>query len=78
MREYWQKQQPELLLKNISGELKNKLSAKTNKLHQLEKEWQEVYFSLLAKEDEIRKEEKDLKESLAEFIDLLKRPLGEK
>ncbi|MFH1290167.1 MAG: hypothetical protein ABIH92_02045 [Nanoarchaeota archaeon] len=76
MREYWQKQQPELLLKNISGELKNKLMGKTEKLHSLEKEWQEVYFTLLAKEDEIRKEEKDLKDSLAEFIGLLKRPLS--
>lgn len=78
MREYWQKQQPELMLKNISGELKQKLSAKTDRLHQLEREWQEVYFNLLSKEEAIRKEEKELKDSLAEFIDMLRRPLGDK
>ena len=73
MREYWEKQQPEILLKNISGELKNKLLGKTDKLHQLEKEWQDIYFHLLAKEEAIRKEEKELKDSLSEFIDLFRR-----
>ncbi len=75
MREYWQKQQPEILLRNISGELKNKLLEQTNKLHNLEKEWQQVYFNLVAKEEEIRKEEKGLKDSLSEFISLYKRSL---
>jgi len=78
MREYWEKQQPEILLKNISGELKNKLVGKTNKLHELEKEWQEVYFQLLAKEEAIRKEEKELKESLSEFLGLFKRKAKER
>jgi hypothetical protein len=77
MREYWQKQQPELMLKNVSGELKQKLTSKTDKLHALEKDWQEIYFNLLSKEEEIRKEEKELKQSLAEFIDTLKRTIGE-
>ncbi len=72
MREYWEKQKPEILLKNIGGDLKNRLTEKTDKLHKLEKEWQEVYFHLLTKEEEIRKEEKELKESLSEFIDLIK------
>jgi hypothetical protein len=44
MREYWERQQPEILLKNISGDLKNKLIDKTNHLHSLEKEWQQIYF----------------------------------
>jgi hypothetical protein len=78
MREYWEKQQPELLLKNISGDLKNRLMEKTEHLHLLEKEWQEVYFHLLSKEEEIRKEEKALKESLSEFMELFKRSLAER
>jgi len=76
MREYWEKQQPEILLKNISGDLKNKLLEKTNKLHELEKDWQEIYFQLLSKEDKIRKEEKELKESLSEFMEIVKRSLS--
>lgn len=73
MREYWEKQQPALLLKNISGELKTKLMEKTDKLHKMEKEWQEIYFSLLTKEEQIRKEEKDLKDSLSEFVNMCKK-----
>ncbi len=76
MREYWQKQQPELLLKNVSGELKNKLLDQTGKLHNLEKEWQQIYFNLIAKEEDIRKEEKELKDSLSEFISLYKNSLS--
>jgi len=78
MREYWEKQQPEILLKNVSGDLKNKLMNKTNKLHKLEKEWQEVYFHLMEKEDLIRKEEKELKGDLSEFINLYKSSLKKK
>lgn len=73
MREYWQKQQPELLLKNVSGDLKNRLMEKTNHLHSLEKEWQDIYFQLMSKEEEIRKEEKELKGSLSEFIELFRK-----
>jgi hypothetical protein len=78
MREYWEKQQPELLLKNISGDLKNRLMEKTEHLHLLEKEWQEIYFHLLSKEEEIRKEEKVLKDSLSEFMELFKRSSTER
>jgi len=72
MRDYWEKQQPGILLNNISGDLKINLLEKTNKLDQLEKEWQEIYFKLLSKEEEIRKEEKELKDSLSEFMNVFK------
>ena len=38
----------------------------------LEKEWQEIYFALLFKEEEIRKEEKVLKEALSDFINIVR------
>jgi len=72
MREYWEKQQPDILLNAISNDLKIDLLEKTNKLDQLEKEWQEIYFKLLSKEEEIRKEEKELKDSLSEFMNVFK------
>lgn len=78
MRQYWEKQSPNMILKNMGGDLKNRLLEKTDKLNKLEKEWQEIYFSLLAKEDEIRKEEKELKESLSEVISIFKKSLGKK
>jgi len=78
MRQYWEKQSPEIILKSIGKELKDELLEKTGKLHQLEKEWQSIYFDLLAKEDEIRKEEKELKEALSELMNLFKKSLGDK
>ena len=72
MREYWQKQQPQILLKNIRGDLKNSMVEKTDKLHKLEQDWQQIYFDLIAKEEEIRKEERELKGVVSEFITAFK------
>jgi hypothetical protein len=78
MRTYWEEQKPELLLKNVGSDLKAKMNEKTNKLHILEKEWQDIYFALLSKEEEIRTEEKDLKEVIGEYITICKKALGKK
>ncbi len=78
MREYWEKQSPEVILKSIGSDIKAKLMEKIDRLHQLEKEWQTIYFNLLAKEEEIRKEERELKESLSEIINLFKKSLARK
>ncbi len=77
MRNYWENQKPEMLLKSIGNELKQKLIEKTNRLHELEKEWQEAYFDLLAKEGRIRDEEKELKKELSELLELYERSLRE-
>lgn len=73
LRDYWQNQKPELFMKTVGPEVKDRIIAKANQLHELEREWQGVYFSLLSKEEEIRKEEKELKEMLGEFVNLCKR-----
>ncbi len=78
MREYWEKQSPDVIFKSMSGDLKDRLVERSNKLHQLEKDWQEIYFKLLSKEEEIRKEEKDLKESLQELIEVYKKNINKK
>ena len=78
MKDYWAKQNPQIILNNLNTELKNKLLSKINKLHQLEKDWRSSYFNLITKEEEIRKEEKELKESLGEFISIYKRNLERK
>ena len=54
----------------------NSLLEKTDKLHHLEKDWQEIYLGLIKKEEEIRKEEKELKDSLSEFIGVYKKSLN--
>jgi hypothetical protein len=80
MREYWEKQKPELALRNVNNEIVGKLKDKTEKLHALEKEWQEIYINLIEKEEQMRSDEKELKAMLAEFIDVYKKksPDGKK
>lgn len=78
MKEYWHQQKPELLLKSVGGELKQKLLEKTDKLHALEKEWQDSYFEVLTKEDKIRKEESELKKILSDLMDLYQKSLKDK
>jgi hypothetical protein len=78
MKAYWEKQTPDLILHNIGGEAKANLMQQAEKLHALEKEWQNNYVTLLACEDKIRDEEKQLKEALAQFVSLYKRTLNKK
>jgi len=72
MRNYWEKQKSGSVIKVIGRNFKEKITEKTEKLQQLEREWQATYFQLIEKEEEIRKEEQDLKKVLAEFVDLCK------
>lgn len=73
MREYWKNQTPEVFLRTTGADLKAQIVQRANALHNLEKEWQELYFSLLAKEDAIRKEEKELKKLVSTFVSLGKK-----
>lgn len=73
MRNYWEKQKPELALRNMNNELVTQLKEKTENLHSLEKEWQQIYLSLIEKEEQMREDEKELKKMLAEFIDNYKK-----
>ncbi len=69
MKEYWEKQKSAMLI-GPGKELKQKLLEKIHALRTLEKEWQEVYFNLLEKEEKIKAEEAELKTTLAEFTKL--------
>ncbi len=73
LRQYWKQQRPEMLLKIFGAELREKILKKSDSLHSLEKEWQEIYFALLSKEEALRKEEKELKQMLGEFVGLCKK-----
>jgi hypothetical protein len=76
MRKYWDEQDPAMLFGGSKSELKTKLLEKIESLHKLEKVWQEAYFNLMEKEEIIRKEEKELKEALTEFINVYKKRSG--
>lgn len=76
MRNYWEKKKPELVMQNIGLDLKEKIADRSDRLHSLEKEWQDMYFALISKEDEIRKEEREVKKLLTEYMELCKKAVS--
>src|SRR3989339_399146 len=73
MRGYWEKQKTNSIIKVLGKNFQEKISVKINHLQSLEKEWQNIYFDLIEKEEEIKDEEKELKELLAEFVKICKK-----
>src|SRR3989339_754121 len=61
------------IIKVLGKNFQEKISVKINHLQSLEKEWQNIYFDLIEKEEEIKDEEKELKELLAEFVKICKK-----
>ncbi len=76
MKNYWEDQKPQVMINSLGKGLKDRMLQKTEMLHKLEKEWQESYSTLLIKEEEIRAQEKELKEILAEFLTMCKKHMG--
>lgn len=73
MRQYWESQAQDPVMGILGRDFKERISEKTANLQKLEKQWQEIYFSLMEKEEGIRKEEGELKSILKEFLDLCKK-----
>ncbi len=72
MRNHWEKQKSSDPISIIGRNFREKIKERTSKLQGLEREWQSTYFQLVEKEEELRKEEHELKKLLAEFVDLCK------
>jgi hypothetical protein len=70
MRNHWEKQKSSDPISFIGRNFREKIKQRTAKLQELEREWQSTYFQLVEKEEELRKEEHELKKLLAEFVDL--------
>ena len=73
MRTYWEGNKEDILIQSFGKEYKEKINAKIKILQELEMDWREIYFKLVKKEEEMKKEERVLKETLSEFVDLCKR-----
>jgi len=78
MRSYWENKKTGSILKILGKNFQEKISGRISSLQQLEKEWQDIYFSLVEKENEIKDQEKELKEMLKEFIEVCKRRNGKR
>ncbi|MEM0465953.1 MAG: hypothetical protein QXW97_04625 [Candidatus Pacearchaeota archaeon] len=72
MRRHWESKKNISVINILGKNFKERINEKTLKLQQLEREWQNIYFDLIEKEEEIRKYERELKKMLAEFLELCK------
>lgn len=72
MKDYWKNQKKISVLDAASRSFKERISAKVSHLQHLEKSWQMTYFDLIEKEEEIRDDERELKEMLKEFMKVCK------
>lgn len=72
MKGYWEGNKADILIESFGAEYKKQINEKVQTLKGLEEDWREIYFKLIKKEEEMKKEERDLKETLSEFVDLCK------
>ena len=70
MKEYWEKQKDEFITEAVEKEFRSRINEKMNALQKLEAEWQEIYIDLIKKEEEMKKEEKNIKKTIKEFSDV--------
>ena len=73
MKNYWENQKTVSALNTLGNEFKEKIEEKTKNLKKLEKEWQDIYFKMMDKEEELRDEEAELKELLSQFVEVCKK-----
>lgn len=72
MRNYWEDNKAGILIQSFGDEYKKKINEKVKILQALEEDWRATYFQLVKKESVMKKEEKELKETLSEFVELCK------
>jgi tetratricopeptide (TPR) repeat protein len=71
--EYWENKRKDFVIKNLGGNFKERINNKIERLQKLEKEWQDTYFNLIEKEEEMKNMEKDLKNLFLKFGKVCKR-----
>jgi len=77
MKCYWEDNKAEIIIRNFGKEYKDKINVKIAKMRKLEMDWRAIYFDLIKKEEEMKKEERELKGILSEFVDLCRRRKSE-
>lgn len=72
MKGYWEGNKSDIIIKSFGAEYKRQINDKVKVLQKLEEDWREIYFRLVKKEEEMKKEERELKETVSEFVNLCK------
>ncbi len=73
MKGYWEGNKANIIIESFGAEYKRQINDKVKVLQELEEDWREIYFRLVKKEEEMKKEERGLKDTLSEFVNLCKR-----
>jgi len=73
MRGFWEGNKTDIIIQSFGKKYKDRINEKIKVLQGLEGDWREIYFRLIKKEEEMKKEERELKEILSEFVELNKR-----
>ena len=73
MKEYWENQKDEFITETVEKEFKARINEKMIDLQKLEAEWQEIYINLVKKEEEMKKEEKNIKKIMKDFSLVIKK-----
>lgn len=73
MKGYWEGNKADIIIQSFGAEYKRQINDKVSVLRELEEDWREIYFRLVKKEEEMKKEERELKETVSEFVNLCKK-----
>lgn len=72
MKSYWNSQKRVSVLDIMAKNFKEKIAGKVSELQKLERDWQNVYFDLVEKEELIKEAEAGLREMVSEFMTICK------
>jgi hypothetical protein len=78
MKENWRKQRSNIIFTHEERKLKDDILGKIARLQSMEEEWQTHHLRLIEKEENLRKEEEELKTILRKFRELCSRHIDEK
>ncbi len=73
MKSHWENQKSSSVIQALGSDFQDKITKKISLLQELEKSWQDIYFDLIEKEEQIKEQERELKKMLAEFIGFCKK-----
>jgi len=78
MKGYWEGNKQDILIQSFGEKYKKEINERIKILQKLEGDWRGIYFKLIKKEEEMKKEERELKDTLSEFVELCKQKKGGK
>lgn len=70
MKDYWEKKKEDFIIETVEKEFRSRINERISHLQELEMAWQEIYIKLLEKEEEMKKEETNIKKLIKDFSEV--------